>query len=59
MFPYAGELKPTITPIESQTGLYFDEMGHLFLSNPVESCKLCESQTNSVTMETSHTNHKL
>ena len=30
MFPYAGEVKPTITEIESQTGLYFDELGQIF-----------------------------
>ena len=30
MFPCAEDLKPTITPIESQTGLYFDEIRQIF-----------------------------
>jgi len=53
MFPCAEEIKPTVTPIESHMGLYFDKIGQIFfLPNPMESCKLCESQTNSVTLET-------
>ena len=59
MFTCAEELKPTITPIESHTGLYFDETGHIFLSNPVGSFKLCEFKTESVIMETRHTTYKL
>jgi len=34
------DLKPTVTPIESHTGLYFDEIG-LLLPNSMEGCKLC------------------
>jgi len=30
MFPCTEELKPTVTPIESHTGLYFDEIGQIF-----------------------------
>ena len=30
MFPYAEEVKPTITQIESHTGLYFDEIEQIF-----------------------------
>ena len=30
IFPNAEEVKPTITQIESQTGLYFDELGQIF-----------------------------
>ena len=30
IFPYAQEMKPTITQIESHTGLYFDEIGQIF-----------------------------
>jgi len=40
MTPCAEEFKPSVTPIEPHTGLYFDEIGHLFLSYPMESCKL-------------------
>ena len=32
VFPNAEEVKPTITRIESQTGLYFDELGQIFFS---------------------------
>ena len=52
MIPCGAEFKPSTTPIESHTGLYFDKIGHLFLSYPLERCKLFESQTNSSTMET-------
>jgi len=30
MFPCAEEMKPTVTPIESHMGLYFDEIGQMF-----------------------------
>jgi hypothetical protein len=30
MFPCMEEMKPTVTPIESRTGLYFDEVGQIF-----------------------------
>jgi len=39
MIPCAEEFKPSITPIELHTGLYFDETGQIFLSYQMESCK--------------------
>ena len=30
MFPCAEDLKPTVSPIESHAGLYFDEIGQIF-----------------------------
>ena len=36
MIPCAEEFKPSITPIEPHTGLYFDETGQIFSILPNE-----------------------
>jgi hypothetical protein len=34
MIPCAEEFKPSVTPIEPHTGLYFDEIGQIFFILP-------------------------